>query len=98
MQGRFFFFLNFFSLFFLLLNIFKQFIYFWLLWIFVTVHGLSLVVRPGIETVSPEVAGGFLSTIPPEKTLICDFFDVVAQYMGLFFITFLLVSTLSNPL
>ena len=47
---------------------------------------------------SPEVADGFLFTIPPEKTFICDFFDVVAQYMGLFFITFVLVSTLSNPL
>ena len=32
-------------LFFFFLNIFKQFIYFWLLWIFVTVHGLSLVVE-----------------------------------------------------
>ena len=30
-------------LFFFFLNIFKQFIYFWLLWIFVTAHGLSVV-------------------------------------------------------
>lgn len=64
-------------------------------------RGLSPVVESSEtwdRTCAPEVAGGFLATAPPEKTLICDSSDAVAQYLGLFIITFLLVSTLSNPL
>ena len=35
------------SFFFFLINLFILFIYFWLLWVFIAVHGLSLVVVSG---------------------------------------------------
>ena len=49
------------------------FFFFWLLWVFITVHGLScpiaygiLVPQPGID---PTLEGIFLTTGPPEKSL-----------------------------
>ena len=82
---------------FLFLIFFKKFIYFWLHWIFVAVHGLLIAVAslvaerrlygdwasvvgsswaslpcsmwnlpgPGIEPMSPALAGGFSATMPP---------------------------------
>ena len=88
------------------LLILKNLLIYWLHWVFVAMHGLSLVSasggfssydvwashcgdllcstgsraqaqllrstwnlpRPGIELVSPALAGGFLSTVPPEKS------------------------------
>ena len=30
---------------------------------------------PGLELGSPALAGGFLTTVPPGKSLVCRFFD-----------------------
>ena len=64
-----------------LLFLFKNFIYFWLCWIFVAcstwtslvlLHGMWDLPGPGIgpEHVSPKLAGGFLSIVPPGKFII----------------------------
>ena len=45
--------------------------YFWLCWVFV--HGMWDLPRPGLEPVSPALAGGFLTTAPPGKSPHCSF-------------------------
>ena len=49
----------------------------------VAVHGLSCLwdlPRPGIEPVSPALAGGFLSTVPPGKSNDCFIRRVIWLY------------------
>ena len=38
--------------------------------------------EPGIEPVSPALAGGFLTTEPPEKSTLCLLFEIILALWG----------------
>ena len=42
-------------------------------------HGVRDLPRPGLEPVSPALAGGFLTTVPPGKSHSLEFLKVVAE-------------------
>ena len=45
-------------------------------------HGLQDLPRPGLEPVSPALAGGFLTTAPPGKSLFLSFQEVLSAALG----------------
>ena len=42
-------------------------------------HGMWDLLGPGLEPVSPALAGRFLTTVPPGKSLSCNFFKYIFQ-------------------